>query len=363
MKQNRTSQSGVAMLTVTLLLLISATSFTFFSVKSRLMETKIAANDYRYREAFINAETGMEHAYSLMNSKNWIKATGLTKTNLGSGRMKYELSDGSNRFDLAIEQMCVNCDVVKVTSKGYGDNKNNSKLISRVAIAKVGVDKIDSPLLAAGSLLMKGSVKVDGEYNHSPEPAVHSIQTGGPVLNIHGSSSLTPVGTSKTSVDTLRGDNFKAFLGVEETKWTEVYNDTKVIKITSCADIDSKIASAPKPKTFWINGDCELTASAGSVSDPITLIVQDGAISGSANFFGLLYAFDSTNVPGGNSQATLDVDLNAQIQGALIFDYKYTFGLETAIDVIYRSDLIEDRYNSDAASAYWLPGGWSDFDA
>lgn len=362
-------QSGLAMLTVTLLLLISATSFTFFSVKSRLMESKIAANDYRYREAFINAEAGMDYAFSLMNSKGWKEASALPSTDLGSGRKLYTVTD-ANRYTVEIEEMCVDCSTVRVTSKGKGDSGNNTKTISRIADARYGVKTIDSPLLAAGSSTVVGSININGEYNHSPVYADHAIQTGGPIFNQSGASvALYPAGSDKTGVDSLRGDNFLAYMGVPEKDWTDVRDSDEVAVIADCNEttIDTALALIPKPVALWVEGDCVLTADVGADGDPTTLIVQDGSLSGVANIYGLLYAFDSTNVTGGSaagvSQASFAFDLNGQINGAAIFDYKYTFGYQNTLHIVYRSDYLTSRLNGDAASAYWVPGGWSDFDA
>ncbi|WP_434340277.1 pilus assembly PilX family protein [Motilimonas cestriensis] len=370
-------QSGLAMLTVTLLLLISATSFTFFSVKSRVMETKIAANDYRYREAFINAEAGLDHALSVMNSKGW-STSGLPKASITTDIFKYTITAPSDNYSVVIKELCEDCDLVKVVSTGYGDSKQNQKILSRIAIAKTGVGAIEAPFITAGGTTMVGSINADAT-SISPTPAKYSIQAGGKKIDKAGSLQINGVDT-KTNDASLRGDNFFNFLGTPQAKWETVKTDTpNVVPISGCTGLEAAVATAPTPKTIWVTGDCDIGLSKlelGDAAAPVTIILQDGNIVmgetvnssgvvtdyGELKINGLLYAFDTTNITSPPSQKRLGIDGRLTVRGAAIFDYKYTYRFNGSVHVLFHSGMLNDRYG-DSTTAYWVPGGWSDFDA
>ena len=55
-------QEGMATLLVTILLMLSATAFSFYTAKNKLFEIRASGNDYRYKEAYANAELGLDYA-------------------------------------------------------------------------------------------------------------------------------------------------------------------------------------------------------------------------------------------------------------------------------------------------------------
>lgn len=367
MKVLTTKESGLATLTITLLLLTAATGVTIYTAKSKLNESKVAANDHQSRVAFLNAESGLDYALSLMNSDGWQSASGVTKTPIGaanSGKNKYTVEEHSSFFTIEITEQCADCGIAIVSAKGYADGTNVDKTISKIISFNVGVKSIDAPLLAAGSSYMTGSINVnpDGLYPGG-ESASRSIVAGGMQVNTTGSQNTGGI-EPETNVAALRGDNFFDYMGVPEKKWDEYRDDDAVTVINGCSTLTDVITQGKQ--TIWVEGDCEIpSGSIGSSDSPITLIVNDGNISGGggteSKIYGLLYAFDSSNVPSGTSQKRLGVDYTGKVIGAAIFDYKYTFRYNSSLHILYEESMIKDRYVGGLqASAFWIPGGWHD---
>ena len=54
-------QQGMAVLTISIVLLVLITIISLYLARSILMEQKIVNNDFRSRQAFENAETSLEN--------------------------------------------------------------------------------------------------------------------------------------------------------------------------------------------------------------------------------------------------------------------------------------------------------------
>ncbi|MCE2594691.1 pilus assembly PilX N-terminal domain-containing protein [Motilimonas cestriensis] len=372
LKHRQNKQAGLAMLTVTLLLLISATSFTFFSVKSRLMEAKISSNDYRYRETFVNAEAGLEHAMSFLSSKDWQLSTpGLAGAANASGKTVYSLSK-ANTYDVEIIDECAGCGLVTVNSTGKGDSGLLTRQISRVAIFPPPLEGIKSPVVAAGSSMLTGSINIHA----APTTPIgltagdSAISAGGTQVVVDGSLQLNgkPIETHQTK---LRGDNLIRYLGEPELDWQAYSNDSsKVIKITGCTNLATAVTQATLAsnaedwKTVWVEGDCVAAGSIGSETKPVRLVVQDGNVTGTlGSFYGLFYAFNTDATNPSRKRARFLFDINTNIHGAIIVDYKYTFSFNSSLTVTYRKDLLDRILDplEGKNKAYWVPGGWNDF--
>ncbi|MCE2572776.1 hypothetical protein [Motilimonas eburnea] len=375
-------QAGLAMLTVTMLLLISATSFTFYSVKSRVMEAKISSNDFRYRETFVNAEAGLEHAISFLSTSGWQDSVPGLAPDVVDGKNVYKLAK-ADVYNVAITDECAGCGLVTVASTGKGDSGTLERTISKIAVFAPAIEDIRSPLITAGGTTMTGAVHV---LSKDPtlidaKKAEHAINSGG--VDVTNDGSLDTDGSPvKTNNAALRGDNLAKYLGVKETEWQDFANDTsKVIKISGCADLASAAAQSTQGndpaawKTVWVVGDCLVNlGSLGTASKPVSIVVQDGhvmnrdaagnIIAGNiGNFYGLLYAFNTSATNTSRKYARLKFNVVGQFYGSLVFDYKYTFSYNSSLKVIYREDLLDmvkKKFDENLAQAYWLPGGWND---
>lgn len=383
-KAMKNSQTGLAMLTVTLLLLVSATSFTFFSVKSRMMEAKISSNDYRYRETFVNAEAGLEHAISFLSSSGWQNSVpGLAKTTV-AGKFVYSLAK-ANVYDVTITDECAGCGLVTVASTGKGDSGTLERTISKIAVFPPQLTPIRSPLITAGGTNMTGAIHLLPKDPTRPTDiaADNAMDSGGKNINVNGNID-TDGGSIQSNNSSLRGDNLAKFIGVRETDWESFANDpSKVIRIQGCsglnaaatastADIDSK-----KWKTVWVHTDecltSDITGALGSNAKPVKIVFQDvnvldrdasgNPIAGTMpDVYGLLYAFNTSATNPARKYARFKFLTTGNFNGSLIFDYKYTFSYQASLKVIYRQDLLDKVQETftDGSAAYWLPGGWND---
>ncbi|MDO6526669.1 pilus assembly PilX N-terminal domain-containing protein [Motilimonas sp. 1_MG-2023] len=367
LKHRQNKQAGLAMLTVTLLLLISATSFTFFSVKSRLMEAKISSNDYRYRETFVNAEAGLEHAISFLSSKGWKTSTpGLAGTLNASGNNVYNLSK-VDVYDVEIIEECADCGLVTVNSTGKGDSGLLTRTISRIAVYPPERRAIVSPLIAAGASSLYGSVNINAALP-GKEAAPSAVQVGGADFGTDGSLNTNLKDVVKNPA--LRGDNLYAYLGVPETDWKELRDNSEItVHITGCTNLPQAISDAGSTKIIWVTGECNVPTGFGTIgteSNPIMLVVQDGNVNGNFSLNGLLYAFNSDSTNPSRKLARFGAEVTGNIYGAFIVDYKYAFRYTASLVVNYRRDLLDglpDPGELLGKKAYWVPGGWSDIDA
>ncbi|RJG47861.1 pilus assembly PilX family protein [Motilimonas pumila] len=364
------TQSGLATLTVTLILLIAATSFTFYSMKSKVSQTKIASNDVRYTEALVNAESGLDYALSLLNSKDWQTATaGISSADLGAGKMEYTVTQQSAKYGLKITEACAGCDTFIVASTGESSLDDNQKTVSRIVKVASAGGKIKAPILAAGSY------EIYGSSNVHPGTADSAIQAGGSTQGLVGSSQTNgkPV---DTDIGALRGDNFLTYMGVTQDNWADYKAQPEVQKINGCGSLATAIAAAEAPKTIWVTGDCNVSGigtigasgKTNNITNGVTLIIHNGNLSGTFNMYGLIYAFNSNNDVTSASfpyedrtLARFGADVTGDVFGALILDYKYVARYNGSLTVHYNDDALENRRTLFPNDAYWVPGGWSDF--
>ncbi|MFO6423093.1 hypothetical protein [Motilimonas sp. KMU-193] len=355
---------GVAALTVTLLLLVSATSFTFFSVKSRLMESKIAQNEYRYREAYVNAEAGLDHGLSIINSNGWKNATvNFTSSTNTAGNKVYVSTARSDLYTVTIEDYPAASGgsgqgAALITSVGKGKN-GTTKTISRVARHNIGGILIEAPLVAAGTPVFEAAAFINANGNSK------SVVTGGEDYIVNGSSATTS--SVNTDNSDVRGDNFYRYFNQGRDAYTFYRARTDVHVVDDCSTIeaDSLIYS-----TIWVRGDCNASgAIIGSEAHPVTLIIHNGNAEFS-KAYGLVYALntntdavDDTPLTGTNSRDLAKFvlgDGSTEINGALVVDYKYTFTFRGSVTINYQPDYITGRPTGDYAEAFWMSGGWED---
>ena len=369
-------QSGLAMLTVTLLLLISATSFTFFSVKSRLMEVKSVANDTRYREALTNAEAGLDHAITLISSAiSWqLLDTVKIKANTPvAGTYRIEQNIG----DYYIDVTDMGNDVFRIVSHGKGKDGNIHSVSRLLKVEKGGIIP-EASLVAAGTPFMHGSA-----FPNTNGAGGKSVMAGGKKYFKAGSFSAG-TGTEHFDEASVRGDNFFKYLGIKEGYWKQFRDNSARVKIAdSCSNVDVNAAYDAAPtiapanpatdayiRIVWVKGNCNNAITVGgngtAASPSVYLIVHNGNVSG-GTVNGLLFAFNN-NYDAFTDQAVvrdrarmLVGPSTLNVTGALVIDYKYAFAASGSITVTFNRSALREGGGGGGQSAYWVPGSWKDF--
>ncbi|MCE0555995.1 hypothetical protein [Motilimonas sp. E26] len=177
-------QEGMATLLVTILLMLSATAFTFYTAKNKLFEIRASGNDYRYKEAYANAELGLDYAGTWLafgkvkvGSKEQPAAMSFInktsdeplKLNIGSstdkGTQKFIEFFASNQVEVVVKQSPTNPKLLQVVSTGRSRDGQAKAVVSREFYfsgnANNGGNNIPiAPITTNTQTLIEGSVQL-----------------------------------------------------------------------------------------------------------------------------------------------------------------------------------------------------------
>lgn len=390
-------QTGSATLVMSLVLLVLMTMVAVYTGRTVLLEEKIAGNDFRARQAFEAAESGLSTAVSYM-------ASGYDKDNDGGADPVID-TDADGIGDAAALTFSDNSSVtVTVTgafpsfalqSVGVSDDLTATRTV-RTVLSTVDVlpNAPDNPLTARGSVAVDGSATIHNPEGHS------TIWTGGDVdLGANNSTatevadptdpgypacmdtpmtcSLTP-SSSKVAVglDVVEHDSSLADLTAEQMFYNffgtsmEVYRDSRVTMEVAPADANN-LATATVPgvnlgvgEVIWVEGDTLLenattvgctvplsgsaTCPSASVNPTVLIINGDLTTSGTPNFYGLVYV-----------TGDMHMSSNTTVTGALIVAGNATNTAGGSLDAWYNSAVLNQvRDNGPLAGA---PGSWQDW--
>ncbi len=143
-------QEGMATLLITILLMLSATAFSFYTAKNKLFEIRASGNDYRYKEAYANAELGLDYAGTWLafgkvdvgGKQQPAAMSFLNKTsdeplsiNIGSsshpGTQKFINFFASNQVEVVVKQSTKNPKLLNVISTGRSRDGQAQATVSR----------------------------------------------------------------------------------------------------------------------------------------------------------------------------------------------------------------------------------------
>lgn len=181
-------QTGMATLLVTMLLMLSATAFTFYTAKNKLFEIKASANDYSHKEAYANAELGLDYAgtwlafgkvevdgVSTPAAQTFLTKTDDTPLALGIGSSSDAKTQqfidffGSEQVTVVVKQSTRNPKLLQVVSTGRSRDGLAQASVSRefyFAGTANGNGAVPlAPIITNTQTLLEGSVQVASNSN------------------------------------------------------------------------------------------------------------------------------------------------------------------------------------------------------
>jgi hypothetical protein len=391
-------QAGSATLVMSLVLLMLITMIGIYTGRSVLLEQKIAGNDFRARQAFEAAESGLAAAVSYVTD-------GFDRDGDGNPDPVFDTdADGiGDATTMAFpDSSSVTVDLggafpsLSVQSVGVSDDLTATRTVRQVmAVVDTLPNAPDNPLTARGSVIVTGSATVHNPEGHSTIWSGNDVELGAnnstatniadptdpnypTCLDTPMTCSTTP-SSSKVAVglDVIEHDASLANLTSEQMfqnffgTTMENYRESRVTLEVAAADANNLATSANNPgahlgvgEVIWVEGNttledqttvgCEVPVSGGgvcpnaSVNPSIIIVNGDLTTDGTPNFYGLVYVVGS-----------MDMSSNTTVTGAVIVGGDTNNSAGGSLDVWFNSDVLNrTRQNGPMGGA---PGSWQDW--
>jgi hypothetical protein len=381
-------------------LLLLITLVGFYTSRTVVLERKIAGNDFRTRQAFEAAESGIHMALAYIGRRG-----GADKNDDGILDPVFDTdADGNGdtntltfgNFSSVTVTLTGVFPTIGIQADGFSDDRTASRTIHAVgSTADALPNAPTNPLTSKGSVVISGSATA-----HNPEGS-STIWSGSDVnlgsnnataTNIADPSSAgypdcmdTPMtcsttrSSTKTSVglDVIEYDSSLTNLSAEELfenffgLSTANYFESRVTLNVNAANANNLSTDDSNPgvhlatgEVIWVEGDttlsnnttvgCEVELNGGAAcpaasTDPSILIINGSLTTdGSPSFYGVVYVIGNMQLNG-----------NTTITGAAVSSGQLTNGAGGSVDIWYNSDVLDAaRDNGRLAAA---PGSWHDW--
>lgn len=406
---NFSVQRGAATLATAVILLLVATIIVIYAGKVGVQDQRISGNDYRYKQAFTNAEAGLENrsAYLLHNKE----------TGVPFGASFLYNTAYPPYFNATITQVT---GAYEVISTGYAYGAANASEGQATVRQKYGFYKLlgkgpDAPLIVAGNVPPVGNMEIVDNSNGGGTgvpvgvwtnatvsysgsgatcQAAEYLANGSPSVNAAGittcDANSCTCGSSGTAVDgrisyatvgsqrdIVQNDttDFPPDLFQYVTTWPhdqyDKYKKEDGVNVISPAQCGS--LNANSDGIFWVDpalggGDCSLpNGSVGGApgnncgkdaTDVCSVIlftenVRLNSTGGSSTqFFGVIFSFDRTTSNAGVDSNTgdnqnLHMAGSTAVYGVLMSDHPLnTSNIAGSFDLVYNRQVLESIVNN-----------------
>lgn len=170
-------QNGAATLLVSIILLIGITLIALFATKIGVLDQKISGNEYRHKEAFSNAEAGLEQAGAYLDANpvlhDPVTAPGGGWVTCGASSVPCNAVNGAT-FVYTVDDIAALAEsdsfLVKTASNTVAVGVGATQDATGLAIAQVAYGK--ATLLSSGEVppLMMPTGSLSGNFNIVPNP-------------------------------------------------------------------------------------------------------------------------------------------------------------------------------------------------
>ena len=350
-------QKGAAVVVTAVLLLIGVTLVVMFAAQVGLQDQRISGNQYRHKQAFANAEAGLDFAASFLRQNKslheggvgWTSCAGSTSIfpcsidgadsvygNIGGGAVtsSVPLLAGLEAYMLKVG------DATRIVGVGTSDDGTANSVVQ--------VDYGSQELIVPGQLppLMMPSGNLSGNFNIVPNPngagpgvpvSVWTKDTitigtgnwktcdhdqfrdGGAVCTDTKSAGTTRdwlpcrCGDERSNKDIISEDiviypeaDFPSspFFYVFGKSQAEVkaQAENEGLVIPNCDNLASNVAAVGEPTLVWVEGPCDVPSGSlvGSRANPV-ILVSEGKITINANseLWGIFFGLGSIKLNGG----------------------------------------------------------------
>lgn len=385
---------------MTLILLVLVTMVSIYTSRTVVFEQRVSGNDFRTRQAFEAAESGMSIALAYIADTG-----GADKDNDGAIDPIFDTdADGIGDTNTAVFADLSSVTVTiggafpqfQIQSVGLSDDQTATRTIRTIGSAADGLpNSPDNPLTARGPVIISGAATVynpegnstiwsgsDVDLGSNNATATEVADPGDPNYPDCMDTSMT-CGTAQSSNRVAQGldvvqhdsslqnltpeDLFINTFGMSMTN----YRASRVTHDIPAIDANNDFTDPVNPgaqlaagEIIWIEGDtefennttigCTIRLNGGAFCpdanlDPVIVIVNgDLTANGTPNITGLLYVTGNFDLLG-----------NIQVEGAVIVAGDLNNAASGSMDIWYNSDVLEmSRFNGPVVNA---PGSWQDW--
>lgn len=393
-------QAGMVTLVMTLVLLVLVSMIATYTARSVLFEQRVSGNDFRSRQAFEAAESGLQVALAYLG-----KTGGEDKDHDGVTDPVFDTdNDGigdTNTFTFADDSSVTVTltgayPLIDVESVGVSDDSTATRTVRSISSTGNALPHSpDAPLTARGHVTIDGSATVFnpegdstiwsgsdvdlGSNNSTATEIADPTDAGYPYCMDTAMTCSTVQSSNRTSVglDVIEHDASLANLSTQDTfehyfgMSRQNYQESYVTLNVAGADANNLATNPTNPgvqlatgEVVWIDGDtefsnnttigCHQVLTGGAFCDPAdtdpSIVIVDGNLvaNGTPNITGLLYVIGNFELTG-----------NAQVSGAVVVTGDFDNASSGSLDVWYNSDVLSAA--SDNGPLSGAPGSWRDW--
>lgn len=413
-------QQGMATIIVTVVLLVVMTLMVLFASRIGVFDVRMAANEARYKEAFVTAEAGLDYSTQRFASEfsrlyDGTDAT-TSSTTLASILANSQVStntepDGTSPeagepyFTVTVTDSGAaygSIPIYDFVSTGVGSDGTGTATVRRqVAMANVfGGTVPDVPVIVGGAVGTGGNFNIVGNPNGAGDGVPVSVWSSGDIEGTNSAATchmqfydgnnaqcsnpsgnvenismgadiaaLSPLTSHDATVPDLLPndpnfptDLFQFIFGKPRALWADVKLEAGIQAVTTCAQVNAAgTAAGDSAALWWITGGCTITTPViGSVSKPVILVIDDGEFKSVGNYQinGIVYLFNNPNGAGSPS-ATLGG--TTEIVGSFVSDVGGS-AMTGSYAVVYNPNLVNSfKSNGSSYSLAYIPASWRDF--
>jgi Tfp pilus assembly protein PilX len=358
-------QSGISMLVLTVILLLSGTLIVMFAANHSIMQSKITSNQYRSQEAFEAAQAGLEFGISYLIQNNAAitgsPSGGFIPTYTSTNTTNVAMSNGSH-FSIGYSNPTANnYNLILITSTGTSDDGTATRVVSQQV-------QYGSTLLSPGTftLVSIGQMSLSGNTTVTNTNTNNTIEAGSSVAGSGNFKTVTSSGTNSTSgnfgsditqnvaslANTSDADLFSDYFGMTEAQF-----QSKAVHTYNNSSNYATTLNGLSGTTVWINqssGSANFSGNAtiGTPSSPVLIVVNGNLnISGNFTLYGFMFVL-------GASSATTNLSGNITINGGMATTDNIS--ASGNFTLTYDPSVLN---NVQTANSYYakVPGSWKDF--
>ncbi|WP_305909807.1 pilus assembly PilX N-terminal domain-containing protein [Methylomarinum sp. Ch1-1] len=376
-------QQGAAALFIAVILLFASSLIVLYAGKIGVQDQRISGNDSRAKQAFANAEAGMEEAASRLMSGGVAYNTTVTYVN-----------SVAEPFYQA--QVYKSAGGIEVSSQGYADAYNSDSTATvrqDFGFHNVLGEGPDSPLIVAGNVPPTGNMEIVGNPNGAGKGVNVAVWTSNNV-SASGSATTCERGEYEANGSPIASDNdkfnvcsandcgcsgtidgiisqsgtvgadivandpdfpsdvFAYVFGVPSEKYNLIRGIAEVVGDCSGFDANSN-------GIYWVEGECDLPGNdiGGATGDncgksaerlcTVVIVIDDENLKktgGDSKLYGLIFMFENPDQTG-DAVSTINMGGSTSIYGALIADHSVCASsscISGSFDLVYERSIFED---------------------
>ena len=393
-------QTGAATISMALVLLLLVTMVGVYTSRTVAMEEKISGNDFRTRQAFEAAESGLQIAMAYISRRG-----GADKNDDGILDAVFD-TDGDgvgdvntmtfDNFSSTTVTLTGAFPRIGIQADGLSDDLTASRTIRAVGSTLDALPNAPSnPLTTKGIVIVNGSATVhnpegsstiwggsDVDLGSNNATATNVADPNDPTYPTCQETSMTCTTTRSSTknavgLDVIEHDStltnltaeqlFENFFGLSSVN----YRASRVTLEVASGDANNLASDAAAPgihlgagEVIWVEGTtslkntttvgCEVpvtgnnTCPAASLDPSILIINGDLIADGTPHFYGIVYVIGNMDVTG-----------NSTVTGAMITTGSLTSSTGGSTDIWYNSDVLNAARDNGNLSGQ--PGSWHDW--